>query len=286
MKKTSLKIAVIIAIIALAMMAVIGLLVYEFVSGDGTLPGTSIARALIILAGLVLTLVRVLAGTRGGKNTKQYDAIFREHIRDAFCEPDRKKEKKELLLAIDLWQNDHNREAIKKLVSLRNACRKPNDHVAVLLFMGLVFSDGGANEPAIDCYFELLKYDDSRSTAWSNLGLLLKEEGKHRDAVNCYLNAVKYDPNNAFAWNNLAQAYLQVGEWQETIAPARKALDIKFNMHQAESALAIAYYALGDHVMSKKYYELAVMHGSNKKGIDNIIEALSQGNFPFDTESE
>lgn len=223
MKKVPSKIVVFIVIIVLLMLAVIGLLVYEFVSG-GVLQGRSIARAVIILAGLVLTLVRLLSGTGGGKNIKSYDVMFREHIRDAFDEPDRKKEKKELLLAIDLWQNDHNREAIKKLVSLRNACRKPNDHVAVLLFMGLVFSDGGANEPAIDCYFELLKYDDSRSTAWSNLGLLLKEEGKHRDAVNCYLNAVKYDPNNAFAWNNLAQAYLQVGEWQETIAPARKPL--------------------------------------------------------------
>ena len=271
-----------VVIIVLAMLAVIGLLIYEIVSAGGQVEKSSLTRGILIFLGLVITLLRVLVPKDRKTSLQVYENMYAEHIRTAFSEPDRQKEKKALLTAIDCYNQDKFNTAIKKLLALRPACRKADDHAAVLLFLALTYTDAGLTSKAIDAYYELLNYDDDRSTVWSNLGMQLEKEGKRREAVNCYQRAINIDPQNPFPWNNLAQAYVMVGEWADAIDPAMKALSLKSNMYQAESALAIAYFAMGDKVSSKKYYELAVMHGSNRAGLDNILQALDQDIFPFD----
>lgn len=286
MKKLSPRVGVVIVIVA--MLAVAGLLVAETVTSGGNLPGTSLARAVVILAGLVLTLVRLLVGDyrRRRPPVEMYEASYRDTIRTAFCEAGREKQKKQLLTGIAHYCRDEYVDAVKVLTDLLPACTKSDDYTATLIFLALSYSDRGFVENAIDVYYEALKYDDTRSTVWSNLGLLLQKQGKHEDSINCYLNAVKHDPHNAYAWNNLANGYLTTGDWDAVIEPALKALSIKGDMYQADNALAVAYYAMGDDENSQKYRRLSVLHGGDANVLDNVFRTLDQGMFPFAEDAE
>ncbi len=286
MKKLSPRVGAI--IVAVAMLAVAGLLIAEFVTGGGNLPGASLGRALVILAGLLLTMVRLLVMDYRRRNppVAMYEATYREHIRSAFCEEGREKQKKQLLTGIAHYCRDEHVDAIKVLRGLLPECRKNDDYVITFLMIALSFTDQGFEENAIDVYYEALKYDDTRSTLWSNLGLLLKKKGKHSDSVNCYLNAVRNDPQNAAAWNNLANGYLTMGDWEKVIEPAQKALSIKENMYQAENALAIAHYAMGDREKSGEYRKLSALHGGDAQAIDRMCSILDKGLFPFSEDTD
>ena len=279
MKKSSPRIGVM--IIVIAMLAVLGLLIGE-AAVNGSLPGSSVVRAVIIMAGLVLSLIRLLTGSSRRKPpVEMYETTYRDVIRTAFNEVGREKQKKQLLTGIAHYCRDEYVDAIKVLNELLSACMKNDDYAVTFLFLALAYTDQGFTENAIDAYYEALKYDDSRSTIWSNLGLLLKKKGKHRDSINCYLNAVERDPHNAFAWNNLANGYLTTGDWEKVIEPAQRALSIKGDMYQADNALSVAYYAMGDRENSQKYRQLSVLHGGDGKALDSIFKTLDSGRFPF-----
>jgi len=160
MKKLSPRVGAI--IVAVAMLAVAGLLIAEFVTGGGNLPGASLGRALVILAGLLLTMVRLLVMDYRRRNppVAMYEATYREHIRSAFCEEGREKQKKQLLTGIAHYCRDEHVDAIKVLRGLLPECRKNDDYVITFLMIALSFTDQGFEENAIDVYYEALKYDD------------------------------------------------------------------------------------------------------------------------------
>ena len=172
--------------------------------------------------------------------------------------------------------------SLKLLKELGKIASTTDERCVVLLFEALNLSDMGAGEEAIKKYETLLKYDDKRATAWSNLGILYRDRGKNDEAFNCYKKAVEYDAENAYAWNNIAQGYLAAGEWKKVIEPAERALALKANMHQAHSALTVAFFALGERDKSKKHFDLAVLHGTKAENLSAALSNLAQGCFPFD----
>ena len=170
--------------------------------------------------------------------------------------------------------------------ALRKECRTQDDYNAVLLFLALTYTDAGCIDDAIATYEELVKYSPTHSTAWSNLGLLYRKQGNYDKAVVCYENGIKHDEGNPFAWNNLAIAQLAASNWQKVISPALHALSIKADMYQAEAALSVAYYAMGDKEQSKKYFNSAVLHGENADKLRSLLNGLQTGEITFTTANE
>ena len=269
------------ALLITAFAVVIGLFIFEIIRNGGAIESTDAVKFVFVTAGLIITLVRVIAKTGSTFSLGKYEALYSKHIGTAFSTPDKKRQKRSLLQAIASYnQNDYN-AAIKRLSALRSECRTSQEQKAVLLFLALSYSDAGMVDEAIAIYNELVELCPEDSTAWSNLGLLYKRTGKYDDAVYCFESAIRYDENNAYAWNNLANVYVSTNNWQKVISPAQRSLAIKADMHQAETALTVAYYAMGEYEQSKKYFDLAVLHGADAANLTLLIRSMAHSTVAF-----
>ena len=234
-----------------------------------------------LLASIALNISVIIRLCRGEvsasfKQKEVYASNYKKQLRNAFSAPGDKKYYNQLLVAIDLYNKDKYEDAIKKLMPLLNVCKCKDDIVAVLIFIALSYEGAGADEKAIDAYYELLRHDEEYSTAWSNLGLIFRKQGKHRDAISCYLNAIKYDEHNAYAYNNLATSLFAIGDYHSAVEHAKTALEKKRDLYQAASTLALAYLLLGDKEESEKYYNIAITNGATKEKLDETMENLSE----------
>lgn len=286
MKRKGLPLWIGILIISVAIAAVVGLLIADIAKNDWKVSTDLLMRPAIILAGLVLSLVKLITRTGSSRSNRIYEKAYAKEIGSAFSRPDTKKYKSKLLSALALYNDNNYPAAIKALEALEKVCNTADDHSAVLLFKALCYTDSGSPEAAISEYETLLKYNEKHSQAWSNLGILHKKLGHNDKAMECYENAVKYDSNNAFAYNNLAQAYLSDCKWAKVIEPAQKALELKDNLYQADTALTIAYFALGKTDESKKHFEHAVANGAKAENIMHVLDSISKGINPFGEEVE
>ena len=279
MKRKGIPLWVGILIVSLAIAGVIALLVADIAENGWKIDVDILMRPSIILAGLVLTLVKLI--TRSGGSNKIYEKAYAKEIGSAFSRPDTKKYKNKLLSALALYNNDNYAAALKVLGQLEKVCNTADDYCAVLLFKALCYTDGGSPEAAVAEYEALLKYNEKHSQAWSNLGSLHNKLGNRKESIKCYEKALTYDPENAFAYNNLAQAYIFECEWSKAIAPALRALEIKANLYQADNALTIAYFALGNLEESKKHFEHAVANGSDGDNLMTLLDSIAKGTNPF-----
>ena len=279
MKRKGIPLWVGILIVSVAIAGVIALLVADIAKNDWQIDVDLLMRPAIILAGLVLTLVKLI--TRSGGSNKIYEKAYENEIGNAFSRSDTKKYKNKLLSVLALYNNNNFAAALKTLEGLEKVCNTADDYCAVLLFKALCYTDSGSLSAAVAEYETLLRYNEKHSQAWSNLGILQKKLGKNSEAVKCYENAVKYDSTNAYAYNNLAQSYLSDCEWEKVIEPALKALELKNNFYQADTALTVAYYALGKKDESKKHFNHAVANGANGDNITYVLKNIDQGINPF-----
>lgn len=243
---------------------------------NGYVSQSSITGSVTLLIGDFLFLVRhVIVYSTGDKKTYAiYESKYSEIIGNAFVSPDNKKERKQLLTAIDLYNQNKFNKAIEKLNELFPKCELSSEKYAVLMFTGLCYTDMGANEMAIKTYEKLLSYDMSKSDAWSNLGYVYKRLGNFEKQLECYTQAISFDKNNPYAYNNLAQAYFTQGMYKEAIPHAEKALEIKANMHQSASCLAMCYCALGDDERCEEYAKIAISNGTNEGALRELISRL------------
>jgi len=277
MKKNKIVFYVCLAILIIAMITAVTLFVYELYENNWVFD-SSFGKSIIVIIGLVLSMVKLITRSKPKRSLRFYENAFKEHIENAFSSYDQKSDRKALLKAIALFDEDQLLKAVDKLNALKKKCKRSDDYRAVLLFLGLSYSDLEMKDNAIEAYKELLSYDPAHSTAWSNLGVLYKSQGNYKEALKCYESSVTYNPNNAQAWNNIAHIHLSEKNWEKVIAPAERAISIKADMHQAETALTIAYFALDNKEKSKTYFDRAVMHGANAQNLQNHIINLARGN--------
>lgn len=263
------------------MAGVIALTISDLSENDWKLDATALSRPGIIMAGLVLSLVKLLTRSSNSRSLRIYEKAYEKEIGSAFSRSDNKKYKNKLLSALALYNDDDYAAAIKVLSDLEKFCNTADDYSAVLLFKALCYTDSGNPKAAVSEYETLLKYNEKNSRAWSNLGSLHNKLGNRKESIKCYEKALTYDSENAFAYNNLAQAYISECEWSKAIEPALRALELKANMYQADNALTIAYFALGNLEESKKHFEHAVANGSDGDNLMALLDNIAKGINPF-----
>ena len=282
MKKTN-RATVIVCSVLLILLIVgaIGLLVWQGASNDWVFDQSNLVKGGLVIVGLIFSLVRMLGRVGGGASLHGYETAYRKHIGGAFAAPERKKQKNVLLRAIADYNQNKYSSAISRLESLYEECMSSEEKGVVLFFIALSFADSGMNDAATEAYEKSVGIYPRNSTAWSNLGLLYRQKGDTEKSVECIEAALDYDRENAYAWNNLAQAYLAAGKWNQVIAPAIRALELKNDFYQAETALTVAYFALDEREKSKQYFDRAVLHGANADRLTSVLHGIAHGAVAF-----
>lgn len=255
-------------LIGLTAAAVVGLLYYQgFVTGE--LTDSNLTKALLILAGLVLSLFRK---PRRGRATKSdYQAAYGHLIGNAFSE-DPKLEKR-LYQALEDFNNHRYPAALKKLEQLRIESPRSADRFTVITFIALCYDRMGRYEDAIHQYTSALQIRE-HSTVASNMGSCYLNLGRSEEALECFLRAVRADNKNPNAHNNIAQLYIQLGEYEDALVYAEAALELNAKMPQALNAMAICYAMLDYDEESELYFRRAVANGSDGKALRAYIQNL------------
>ena len=285
-RKQSISVIIFYVLMGVLIVGAVGLYVVQLAHNDWVFDPKNTAKFAAVLIGFGVLLTKMIYRTGGRVSVQKYDTIYRQEIGSAFSSPSQKRQKQVLLKAIADYNGNEMESAISQLSSLRNKCDTKQDHGAVLLFLALSYTDLELADDAISTYEELVKILPEHATAWSNLGKLYRRKGKFEKAIDCLERSLQLDDENAVAWNNLAQVHISANNWQKAINPAKRAIALQSNLYQAETALAIAHYALGDYENSKWYYDNAVMHGASGTKLSSILRGMAHGNVMFGESEE
>ena len=256
-------------VIALAMLAVIGLYVYEVVFLKK--PYTeNLTRFLAIFVGLIGTMVKLFAGNARRRPLEFYSKQYDEDIRYAF--KNNKIARKKLLCAIRLYNENNYKIAIKYFTQLTKDIQNEHDAYAVYVFAAICFSECGIHNEAIKIYYQLLEYMPNNATVHNNLSHEHMEDGNFDLAMQHINESLRIDPYSHTTYINKANCYFYQNKIDETIENALKALSLKNNDTNSSSLLAVAYTLKDDKENAKKYFQVAVNNGKNAKDLKESIE--------------
>ncbi len=255
---------------AVAAAAVLGLLYYQgFVTH--TLTSGNLFRAVLILAGLLVALLRPKRKHLSALKPL-YKKNYAEFIQGAFS-GDPKLENK-LMEAIRDYNEQKPGKGVAKLLKLRKECTRSADIYAVTVFLALCYDDAGDYRAAEDAYKQALAYRPN-ATLWSNLGLCRQRLGQFKEAQDAYENAIQLNPKNAYAYNNLSALFFRDGDYENALEYAQQALEHNARMPQALNTAAVCCGILGDEEGYAKYYRAAVANGGDGKRIKAVIQELN-----------
>lgn len=267
-KKKTLKLILSIILVLLVLFC-IGLFIYEITVG-GADPMEKLPRFVITLLICFISLFKVNYrdySVRASLNF--YDKEYKELERAFISSP---KDKKTLLRAVRLYNENKLEKALKLLNSLKSVANTKDDVLAVGLFIGLSFTDMKLYDYAIYNYNQLVDMGINSSTIYNNLGHLYMTLGKHEDAFRVLRLSVQNDEKNETAWNNLAQMCFRDHHFEEAKSCALKALEINQKFRQSASLLAIIYSLEDNGTLAEKYSHIAVAAGEDPRNLKAVIE--------------
>ncbi len=266
MKKKTVKI-LIISFIILCILGVVAFYLFD-VFYNKTDYSENLFRMVLIIAGLILTLFRVIFSNRR-QSLSFYEKSYEKEIGQAFKN---NVLRNKLLCAVRLYNEDNYRKALKYLSELYPKAENQRDAVAVLLFSALCYTDMGLNEQAIATYYKLLEIDYRHEQAHSNLGLIYVHEGNYEMAIKHFNESIRCQPDNYYAYINRASCYFRQADYANAEKDAKKSLEFKNNGVEATSLLTIIYALTGDIENKKKYFHISVANGKNPDDINEAVE--------------
>ena len=161
-----------------------------------------------------------------------------------------------ILLAFLTWQ--HTTE-YRDLIALYTATLRKNPACWMAHYnLGIVLTDQGDIDQAIDHYQHAVALRPAYAEAHYNLGRLLVEQGRVDDAVVHYEEAVEINPGDPETQNNLGVALFTIGRVDDAIAHYQKALEIQPEYGEASCNLANAFISKGDFDGAIAQYEVCV----------------------------
>ena len=95
--------------------------------------------------------------------------------------------------------------------------------------LGMLLSNQGRNEEAMDHYHKAIQINPNDSEALNNLGAALAATGRFDEAIENYYRAIQINPGFLKALNNLGLALVAQGRFDEAIENFHKAIQINPN---------------------------------------------------------
>ena len=261
------------ALSAVTVVTIMGLLYYQgFVTH--TLTSSNLLRAILILAGLLLALLRPKKKHLSALKPL-YAKTYGEFIQGAFS--DNAKLENKLMQAIQDYNEKRPGKGVEKLLKLRKECCRSADIYAVTVFLALCYDESGNYTAAAEAYAQALAYRPN-ATLWSNLGLCHQRLGQFAAAQEAYESAIRLNHKSAYAYNNLSALFFQNGDYESALEYARQALQHNARMPQALNTAAVCCGVLGNEDGYAQYYRAAVANGGDGKRIKALIQELNPSN--------
>ncbi len=280
MKKKAVNI-LIISFVVLCILGVIAFYVFDVVYNK-TDYTENLFRMVLIIAGLIITLFRIIFSRRR-QSLSFYEKSYEKEIGQAFKN---NVLRNKLLCAVRLYNEDNYNKALKYLTELYPKAENDRDAVAVLLFSALCYTDMGLNEQAIAAYYKLLELDHRHEQAHSNLGLIYVHEGNYEMALKHFDESIRCQPDNYYAYINRASCYFRQADYANAEKDAIKSLEFKNNGIEAASLLTIIYALKGDAEKQNKYFHISVANGKNPDDINEAIEYYKKAQSDSKDESD
>lgn len=257
----------IILVIAL-MIAALGLYLWEVMTEGES---DNLLSLLAVEFSLLATLVRLFkGGKRARKPLSFYEHHYAKELGRAF--EGQPKQRKKLLGALRLYNENRFDLALSDLKALYRECRNTYDKQAVLLFTALCYDDSERKDEAAERYEALLIENPDHATALGNLAILYIGKGKYGEAEKLYLRAIDIAPEEALGYHNLASLYYRTRDYERAAAFAHGALEKKQNMYQASALLSILYALSDDTQKSQYYFSHAVSNGQDARSLRATID--------------
>ena len=270
MRRKNPRLILIVALILILTIAVVGFLIYEYVTTK-TLKSSSVFRALIILAGAAMTLGKLYLKRNIKRTPAVYRNLYPDLIGNSFAEPT--KQSKTFFRALDHYNADAYSKALALLGALDPETLSRKERFSVAAFTALCYDEMRQYKKAAEIYEKAWDLQEN-STVASNLGLCYQQIGQDQKAIEAYHNAIDADPKNAYPHNNLAQLYIRHEEYEKALGYALKATELHEGFRQAYSAQAVCYAMMGEKELYEKALRRSVACGSDKATIEEFVRSL------------
>ncbi len=253
---------------------VISYMVYDAVANGNIPEEHEILKCICTIAVGTVGMIRIFKGHRSARKPLSfYEKHFEKNIAGAFRED--RSARKQLLECCRRYDEDRNKDAIKKLDALMKKCMSHKDKEVVCLITALCYDDIKMTDKAIEAYNNTLRHNPLNSSALSNLGLIYTNLNEFKIAIEYYEAAINADPSNPFAYNNLGSLYYRAGDYDRAEELLLRALELMPTMYQAANSLALIYAMKRDDVKSRKYFNISVSNGGDAKSLKNAISNIS-----------
>ena len=259
---------ILLILVILLLCADVGFYLYE-VFINHVSPTENLLRTLAIFFAGLSTIFK-LYKPKKRHSLKFYELRYDDIIDNAFAE--QPKQRKKLLKAIRIYNQNKFLIAVKRLERLKRYCQKVKDNYAVHLFIALCYTDANLLTQAIAVYQYMINKNYADTIVYSNLGHIQSSMGKYEEAIRNFEYALGMDRTNAQAYHNLASVYFNMDELDSAIFYDQKALEINGKMHQAATLLTIIYALQNDRENFDKYFHIAVTSGKNPQELNQIVE--------------
>ena len=161
-----------------------------------------------------------------------------------------------ILLAFLTWQQTSE---YRDLIALYTATLRKNPGCWMAHYnLGIVLTDQGDIDQAIDHYQHAVALRPAYAEAHYNLGRLLVGQGRVDDAIVHYEKAAEINPGDPESQNNLGVTLFTIGRVDDAIAHYQKALEIEPAYTEASCNLANALISKGDFDDAIARYEVCV----------------------------
>lgn len=270
MSKAKIINVIVFILLILLLIISVGYYIYDIVA-NGTDPGKNLHRVIIcaiICAGGMLRF-RSLGGI-SSRGLLFFEVQYAEHIKDAF--KDSPQEKRKLLTAIKLYNENKYDKAIKMILELKGVCQTRDDIYATGIFLALCLTDMGLTEEAVKVYNQMIEMGATSSTLYGNLGSLYSGLGMYNDAIAALRLSIQNDEKNPYPYNNLAKLYFDTYDFENAKRYAKMALEINHKFRQPATLLAIVYTLEDDKENAEKYSHIALTSGETPERLKNAID--------------
>lgn len=260
-----------VGVIVLAIIACIALLIQSINSGD---TDSSVwFKFVLVLASLVVSLVKLLSGTGGGRRSAGfYLKAYENMISGAFAND--QKNLVTLGKALRAYNENRYESAIAILEKLKKSCTNTAERRTVGLFEGLCYTDWGLLHKAAEVYSGLIERGEVNFSVYNNLGYVYKNMRKNDEALDAFERALDYGEGTdaCIVYVNMASLYLVEGELYAAEDYAKKAIGIEPKLHQAHAMLAIVYAVLDDAEAHERHFRIAVENGENEYDLKMAVK--------------
>lgn len=135
---------------------------------------------------------------------------------------------------------------------------KNNDRSKRLVEIGTKFHLANQVQPAEDCYRKAIEANPMNFRALYLQGILCSQAGSNDKAIEFLKLAIKVNPNYSMAYNDIGVVYQSMGNVKEAMINYGKALELNKDFHEAKNNLGVAYQSKGEPEKAREYFRQAL----------------------------